>query len=381
MWVDFRQIPKKVVDMYIPLKTEGKRVRNRLSNHVQRKIRERCRAWQKYRQYQSGRNFAMYKQLRNEVNRAIRKEEDQKRKRILAGFKNNPKRFHGYMHSKQTVKDNVMTLRKYDGELTRTDQETADLLAAYFKEVYTVKYVITLPVVIEKDLGRQDSDLNFDEIAVMEKLLKLNSDKSPGSDGIHSQLLKECATVLAEPLSLLFQRSFDTGTLPADWKTANIVPIFKKGDRTDRANYRPVSLTSVPCKIIESIIKDKLMRFLESNDLLCKEQHGFRSGRSCLTNLLETFENWTKALDEGYGLDVVYLDYRKAFDSVPHQRLIKKLKSFGINGKLLQWLDDFLTSRTMKVIIKGIYIAQVRKGHKCAKRLGSGELSHSYWRY
>ena len=114
MWVDFRQIPKKVVDMYIPLKTEGKRVRNRLSNHVQRKIRERCRAWQKYRdrQYQSGRNFAKYKQLRNEVNRAIRKEEDQKRKRILAGFKNNPKRFHGYMHSKQTVKDNVMTFEE-----------------------------------------------------------------------------------------------------------------------------------------------------------------------------------------------------------------------------------------------------------------------------
>ena len=163
MWVDFRQRPKKVVDMYIPLKTEGKRVRNRLSNHVQRKIRERCRAWQKYRQYQSGRNFAKYKQLRNEVNRAIRKEEDQKRKRILAGFKNNPKRFHGYMHSKQTVKDNVMTLRKYDRELTRIDQETADLLAAYFKEVYTVKDVITLPVVIEKDLGRQDSDLNFDQ--------------------------------------------------------------------------------------------------------------------------------------------------------------------------------------------------------------------------
>jgi len=191
-------------------------------------------------------------------------------------------------------------------------------------------------VVTEKDLGWQDSDLNFDETAVMEKLLKLNSDKSPGSDGIHPQLLKECATVLAEPLSLLFQRSFDTGTLPADWKTGNIVPIFKKGDRTDRANYRPVSLTSVPCKILESIIKDKLMRFLESNDLVCKEQHGFRSGRSCLTNLLETFENWTKALDEGYGLDVVYLDYRKAFDSVPHRRLIKTLKSFGTNGKLLQ---------------------------------------------
>jgi len=137
------------------------------------------------------------------------------------------------MRSKQTVKDNVTALRKDDGELTRTDQETVDLLSAYFKEVYTVEDVTKLPVVTERDFDWNDSDLNFDETTVMEKLQKLNSDKSPGSDGIHPLLLKECASVLAEPLSLLFQQSFDTGILPGDWKTANIVPIFKKGDRTD----------------------------------------------------------------------------------------------------------------------------------------------------
>jgi len=145
-----------------------------------------------------------------------------------------------------------------------------------------------------------------------------------------------CATVLAEPLSMIFQQSFETGTLPADWKTANIVPIFKKRDRTDRANYCPVSLTSVLCKIMESIIKERLTKFLDSHQLLCKEQHGFSRGRSCVTNLLETLENWTKALDEGFGLDIVYFDYRKAPGRVRHRRLIEKLKSFGINGKLLR---------------------------------------------
>ena len=355
MWTDFTEVLREAVDLHIPLKKDGKRRRNRLSKQTRRKIRERCQAWWKYCQYRSGRNFEKYKQLRNEVNRAIRMEEDEKRKQILAGFKNNPKKFYGYMRSKQTVKDNVTALRKDDGELTTTDQETVDLLSAYFQEVYTVEDVIKLPVVTEKDFDWKDSDLNFDEMTVMEKLQKLNPDKSPGSDGIHPMLLKECASVLAKPLSLLFQQSFDTGILPGDWKTANIVPIFKKGDRTDKANYRPVSLTSVPCKIMESIIKEKLMKFLESNDLLCKEQHGFRSGRSCLTNLLGTLENWTKALDEGYGLDVVYLDYRKAFDSVPHRRLIEKLKTFGIKGKLLHWLDNFLTSRTMKVGLRGTF--------------------------
>ena len=125
---------------------------------------------------------------------------------------------------------------------------------------------------------------------VMKKLQQLNLDKSPGPDAIHPLLLEECATVLAEPLSMIFQQSFEARTLPADWKTANIVPIFKKGDRTDRANYHPVSLTSVPCKIMESIIKEKLTKLLDSHQLLCKEQHGFSRVRSCLTNLLETLD-------------------------------------------------------------------------------------------
>jgi len=108
-------------------------------------------------------------------------------------------------------------------------------------------------------------------------------------------------------------------------------------------------------KLSTNIIKEALSKFLETNTILCKEQHGFTGGRSCLTNLLETFANWTRILDEGYGLDVVYLDYRKAFDGVPHCRLLEKLKGFGINSRLLVWLEDFLVSRTMKVGIRGAF--------------------------
>jgi len=157
-------------------------------------------------------------------------------------------------------------------------------------------------------------------------------------------VLKECASALAEPIAMIFWRSFDTGLVPLDWKTANIVPIFKKGRRTDRSNYRPVSLTSV-----------KLLDFLQENKVINEAQHGFVRGRSCLTNLLETLENWTTALDEGFGLDVIYLDYRKAFDSVPIKRLIEKLRSYGIGGSLLRWIEDFLTSRTMRVGLRGAF--------------------------
>jgi len=123
-------------------------------------------------------------------------------------------------------------------------------------------------------------------------------------------LLKECASAVAEPLSLIFVKSFDTGTLPEDWRKAHIVPILKKGDRTDKANYCPVSLTSVPCKLMESMIKDKVMSFMQENSVFSTAEHGFLPGRLFLTNLLKSLENWTKALDDGYGIDIIYIDYR-----------------------------------------------------------------------
>jgi len=159
----------------------------------------------------------------------------------------------------------------------------------------------------------------------------LQSDKSPGPDGIHPHFLKS----FAKPLSSIFRCSYDTGALPTDWKLANISPVFKKGSRSDPSNYRPISLTSVPCKFMESILKDRIVGFIESSDGFNKIQHGFLKGKSCLTNLLETFEGWMKALDDGYDVDVVYLDYRKAFDTVPHARLLHKLTAFGIDSHLL----------------------------------------------
>jgi len=117
-----------------------------------------------------------------------------------------------------------------------------------------------------------------------------------------------------------------------------VVPIFKKGARNDRANYRPVSLTSIPCKVMESLIKEKLVEFVEKHNIISNSQHGFMSGKSCFINLLESLECWTKALDDGYGLDIIYLDYRMAFDSVPHKRLIEKIENIR-NNRVLAKMD------------------------------------------
>ena len=120
------------------------------------------------------------------------------------------------------------------------------------------------------------------------------------------------------------------------------VPIFKKGDRADPANYRPVSLTSHTCNILESIICDAIYDHLHVNNILCNEQFVFRSGRSCNLQLLETLQEWSCMVDKGEGCDILYLDYSKAFNTVPHERLVKKLEAVDIAGKILNWIGNFL---------------------------------------
>ena len=144
-----------------------------------------------------------------------------------------------------------------------------------------------------------------------------------------------------------------SGDLPCEWKKAHVIPVYKKGSKIKATNYRPISLTSTVVKILESIIRTELFDFLLENNILNHQQHGFVCNKSCLTNWLETFEDWTSAVDQGYGVDVVYLDYSKAFDSVPHRRLISKLEAYGVRGNLSLWLSNFLTNCFQRVVVNG----------------------------
>jgi hypothetical protein len=167
-------------------------------------------------------------------------------------------------------------------------------------------------------------DFKITEEMIEGKLKKLKEGKAPGIDGIVPKILIENAANLSRPLKLLYQKSIETGKVPVDWKRANVTAIFKKGCRETAGNYRPVSLTSHICKVLESIIWDSIVDHLDRNKLINKTQHGFVRGRSCLTNLLEFLEDVTEYVDQGSPVDVIYLDFQKAFDKVPHQRLLKK---------------------------------------------------------
>ena len=148
---------------------------------------------------------------------------------------------------------------------------------------------------------------------IAKTIKKMKDNKSPGADGIPPKLLEEIVEQISTPLAKLLNLSLEEGIVPSEWKEANITPLFKKGSRNKPENYRPVSLTSVVCKLLETLI-------LVKHKLINTSQHGFLKARSCLTNLLCFLEEITKWVDDGSPVDVVYLDFQEAFDKVPHQR-------------------------------------------------------------
>ena len=185
--------------------------------------------------------------------------------------------------------------------------------------------------------------------------MDLNPNKTPGPDGWHPFLLKQLATHLAVPLSILFQKSLCEGILPNEWLKASITAIHKKGDKSIPGNYRPISMTSIICKIMESLVRDKLIEHMERNDLFSNSQHGFVPRGDCTTNLLVCVEKWAEILEANDCVDVVYTDFAKAFDSVPHQRLLLKLKNSGVTGRTLAWIKSFLSNREQRVRVDDEY--------------------------
>ncbi|BHF61984.1 hypothetical protein SprV_0100496500 [Sparganum proliferum] len=243
-------------------------------------------------------------------------------------------------------------LIRNDGVELYKDDKKAEHLSRFFQPVFTRDVAVPADHYNVDDVPTTDSVVPTKAI-VQQEVLKLKEAKSPGPDEIPAKLLKELATELAETLCLLFQASLDAGRLPPEWKTAWISPIHKSGSRASANNYRPVSLASICCKVMERIIKRELMRFLEQHHLLSNAQHGFRRGRSCLTNLLYCLEQWARAIDEVNVVHVAYIDFKKAFDSVPHQRLLFKRSRKGVRGKFLKWIENFIICRS-QIVRRGV---------------------------
>ncbi|CAM5156830.1 unnamed protein product [Eretmochelys imbricata] len=199
----------------------------------------------------------------------------------------------------------------------------------------------------------RDGQPSVEMEVVRDYLEKLDVHKSMGPHELHPRVLKELAAVIAEPLAIIFENSWRTGEVPDDWKKANVVPIFKKGKKEDPGNYRPVSLTSVPGKIMEQVLKESILKYLHEKKVIRNSQHGFTKGRSCLTNLIAFYHEITGSVDEGKAVDVLFLDFSKAFDTVSHSILVSKLRKYGLDECTIRWVESWLDCRAQRVVING----------------------------
>lgn len=242
-------------------------------------------------------------------------------------------------------------LKLPSGEISADCSIMAENLADAFASVY-VENAPQNPVVHQVFDGSID-DIQFSVSDVLAVLKNLDKNSSMGPDNIHPNLLQQCAEQLAYPFYIIFRKSLDNSTLSMAWKLAIIIAIFKKGSRYAPLNYRPISLTSVCGKSMERIVFMPLYNYLMSNNLISLDQYGFLKGRSVEDQLIVTYNDVTLWLDEGYSVDLVMFDFRKAFDVVNHKILIEKLRNIGVEGVLLNCIRDFLVGRKMCVAVSG----------------------------
>ncbi|CAM4548919.1 unnamed protein product [Lepidochelys olivacea] len=271
---------------------------------------------------------------------------------LARDVKSNKKGFFRYVGNKKKAKENVGPLLNEGGNLVTEDVEKANVLNAFFASVFTNKVSSQTAALGITKWGR-DGQPSVEIEVVRDYLEKLDVHKSMGPDKLHPRVLKELAAVIAAPLAIIFENSWRTGEVPDDWKKANVVPIFKKGKKKDPGNYRLVSLTSVPGKIMEQVLKESILKHLHERKVIRNSQHGFTKGRSCLTNLIAFYDEITGSVDEGKAVDVLFLDFSKAFDTVSHSILVSKLRKYGLDECTIRWVESWLDCQAQRVVING----------------------------
>ncbi|CAM4571676.1 unnamed protein product [Caretta caretta] len=293
-----------------------------------------------------------YKNIAQACRSEIRKGKSHLELQLARDIKSNKKGFFRYVGNKKKVKESVGPLLNEGGNIVTEDVEKANVLNAFFASVFTNKVSSQSTALSSTAWGGGDQP-SVEKEVVRDYLEKLDMHKSMGLDALHLRVLKELADVIAEPLSIIFENSWQSGEVLDNWKKANVVPIFKKGKNEDPGNYRPVSLTSVSRNIMEQVLKESILKHLDERNVIRNRQHGFTKGKSCLTNLIAFYDEITGSVDKGKAVDVVFLDFSKAFDTVSHSILVSKLKKYGLDECTIRWVEGWLDCRAQRVVING----------------------------
>lgn len=319
-----------------------------ITNQIRKKIKRKQKLYNKAKQ--SG-DWGPFRDYQKSLRKEIRHNYWSYQSNMFTGSDKADKAFWKFIRSKKQDPAGISPL-KHDEKVVFDATRKAKVFNQQFQSVFTAEDTTVLPNLGESNVPTMEN-ISITPNGVQKLLEAIKTDKATGPDGIPGQFLKSFAKDLAPVLCFIFQQSLNTGQVPSDWRLANITPIFKKGDKSTPSNYRPVSVTSICSKLIEHIIFSQIMHHYDTNNVLHDSQHGFRAGRSCETQLIMTAEDLARSLDQKDQVDAIALDFSKAFDRVPHERLLLKLRHYGIRGELQQWIRSFLTDRSQRVVVDG----------------------------
>ena len=358
-WCRFKDNVKLMVDKFVPHKITSTRYNAPWINTAMRRLsRKKHRLFKKARKSHGKHRdvmWARYKSCKASFNTGIKQARDYYLNNIISSAfdDNNTKPFWKFVRSKRCDNTGIAPL-KDSGRLHTDSQSKANILNNQFTSVFNIEDTSDIPVPSGPSYPSMP-EFEINVCGVQKLLHTIKPNKASGPDSIPCRVLKEAASELAPALADIFNSSLSVGTLPDDWKTAHVAPAFKKGNTNAAENYRPISLTCVCCKLLEHIICHHIRAHLDNHNILSIFQHGFRSGHSCDSQLLSTVHDLMSIFDRKKQVDVAVLDFSKAFDVVPHQRLLGKLRHCGVNGRALEWIADFLSGRTQRVVVDGAY--------------------------
>ena len=323
-------------------------------------VHQRSVLWVDYKTARSthGRNsgeaegaLSQYLRLNQTYRNFARSQQSEYEQKLANRLATAPKLFHSYLRERKVGCPAVGPLRASDGSLVHENSQMSNEFVSAFSAVF-VSTDPAEPHPHEVFDGRMmDIDVTYD--AVLSVISSLSETSSPGPDGIHPALLKNCAEAVALPLTLVIRKSLVSGSLPSSWKESRVVPIFKAGPKYMPLNYRPVSMTSCDCKAAERLLAAHIIEYLEQGHILSSRQFGFRKGHSTEDQLLRAYNKIVEEVDKGRMVDAVYLDFSKAFDVLSYNILLAKLRSLGFCQQILKWVESFLRGRSMRVSVGG----------------------------
>jgi len=348
IWAAFKKILDEAIDLFVPSITikETENITKRNVQHYPKKIkvllnRKRC-LWRRYKSNGDTQSKDKYDKAALECKEAIRDFEKSKETKLIESGNNGD--FFKFVNNKLSYTSGVGALQDGD-DYTTDNARKAEILNATFCGSQQSDNGVLPSFDRRKNASKNLETIDFEQSVIYRTGRRIKPKMSTDPDGYCPFFLTKVLPSISGPLSIIYQSFMSTGNIPDSWKTSIITPLFKKGTASDPNNYRPVAITSIFSKLMERVIVSQTSNHLKELGLISKEQHGFLKSRSTSTNLMESISDWTVNFSSHSATDVAYIDFARAFDKVCHSKLVHKLKSYGIDGDLLRFVENFLSNR------------------------------------